>query len=116
MNNSDTNTISDIHDIRRQQELLLERDSTPKINEIYRHYKGKYYIIYGVGMNESDHTYEVIYNDVMEPMPLPYHRPLSEFKSSVITNEESISIPRFSFVRMAIDERLVVNQYFQRIY
>jgi hypothetical protein len=114
MSNSNTNTIYDLHDIRREQELLLERDSTPKINEIYRHYKGKCYIIYGVGMKESDHTYEVTYNDVIEPMPLPYHRPLSEFKSSVITDEGSV--PRFSFVRMAIDERLVVNQYFQRIY
>ena len=53
-----------------------------KINGIYKHFKGDYYIVLDIGTNTEDEKKYVIYRGLYENSPL-WIRPLDSFLSEV---------------------------------
>lgn len=83
---------------------------------VYRHYKGKYYDVYGEAIsagNEDSGTevFAVIYRPQYGDKRLIYYRLKTEFMESVTVEGETM--PRFVFVRDFTEPCLVgITQFF----
>ncbi len=63
---------------------------------IYRHYKGKEYMVFGVGFHEETHEKFVVYRALYDEYDL-YVRPLALFCEE--TEVDGIKIPRYACIK-----------------
>lgn len=65
----------------------LQLEETPKPYNVWRHYKGDYYIIHFLSIRESTEDIEVCYTSISDDDDsIVWTRPLSEWNDTVIYN------------------------------
>lgn len=87
-----------IRDVLSWIQLDLQRDpEAPKPGQVWKHYKGTLYRITGLCMFEENENFGVLYQAEQDPLPLPWMRPLKDWKAQVCL-ENGTSVPRFQLV------------------
>lgn len=76
--------------VKASLNAVRSSNETPKINSVWRHYKGKYYIVAGMGMLESTEELVVRYYDPSDSLLYDWIRPLSEWNAIVQDGENKI--------------------------
>jgi hypothetical protein len=66
-----------------KRQLAVLKKEHPEKGSIWKHYKGGNYIVQSIAMQESDETPSVLYSSFQNPLPLNWHRPLSEWYEMV---------------------------------
>jgi hypothetical protein len=84
----------DISQIRNIQSDFLENPNRPQIGDIFQHYKGGFYQIKGITMEEKSETIMITYNGITNEniMPIDWSRSYEAWK------QEIDGVPRFKKV------------------
>ena len=73
----------------------IQQDCRTK-GALWRHYSGTEYIIVGFCMRESTEEMEILYSEVLDPLPYPWSRPMKEWQELV--NVDGVMTHRFTCV------------------
>ena len=70
--------------------VSLPKD-VPKVGEVFRHYKGDYYKVFGYALHSNDGEWMIVYEPQYENPDAPFFtRPLREWDEVVEWNGEKI--------------------------
>jgi hypothetical protein len=106
-----------LEEVRKKQNDAIADAQTPKCGDIYEHYKGNWYKVHGISMNEEDEEIMVQYSSTEKSylnvfghisslnqnenikLPLPWCRSLSKWNELVSVHSPSTNtdtmVPRF---------------------
>jgi hypothetical protein len=77
-------------------QTVLQISDTPKVNSLWKHYKGGIYIIQGLCLSENDENIHILYSSTTNPLPIPWSRSIKDWHSQIY--KDGKLIPRFELV------------------